>query len=176
VMDAPLNEDPMAPRPASASRVSLSIITQPGQANPFGTLHGGVMLRMADECGAVAALRHVGRGQITTAAIDSITFLCPVYVGERVEIVAEVTHVGRTSVETLIEIYAEPLERNERRKVGSGYALYVALDDKGKRPHVVPRLLSETEADRIRDEAAAARQALRLARREEARAHRTEFL
>ena len=175
-MDATISDDPTAPRPASASRVSLSIITQPGQANPFGTLHGGVMLRMADECGAVAALRHVGRGQITTAAIDSMTFLNPVYVGERVEIVAEVTRVGRTSIEARIEIHAEPLERPERRKVGSGYALYVALDDQGKRPHPVPRLLSETEADRIRDEAAEARQAVRLARREEARAHGGEPL
>ncbi|APW61277.1 acyl-CoA thioesterase [Paludisphaera borealis] len=175
-MDAPLSDDLKAPRPASASRVSLSIITQPGQANPFGTLHGGVMLRMADECGAVAALRHVGRGLITTAAIDSMTFLSPVYVGERVEIVAEVTHVGRTSIEALIEIYAESLVHPKRRKVGSGYGLYVALDDEGKRPHPVPRLLSETEADRVRDEAAEARQVVRLARREEARAHRAEYL
>ena len=175
-MDVPRSEDPMAPRAASASRVSLSIITVPGQANPYGTLHGGVMLRMADECGAISALRHVGQGQITTAAIDSMTFLSPVYVGERVEIVAEVTHVGRTSIETQIEIYAEALAKPERRKVGSGYALYVALDDRGKRPHEVPPLLSETEADRIRDEAAQARQTIRLARREEAKIHRTEFL
>ena len=54
--------------------------------------------------------------------------------------------------------------------------MYVALDDQGERPHPVPRLLSETEADRIRDEAAEARQAARLARREEARAHRAESL
>jgi len=175
-MAEPNNDEPLAPRPASASRVSLSIITQPGQANPFGTLHGGVMLRMADECGAVSALRHVGSGQITTAAIDAMTFLSPVYVGERVEIVAEVTRAGRTSIETLIEIYAESLVHPERRKVGSGYGLYVALDDQGKRPHQVPGLLSETEADRARDEAAEARQAARLARREQARAHRGEFL
>jgi uncharacterized protein (TIGR00369 family) len=177
-MDPLRSDDPTAPRPASASRVRLSIITQPGQANPFGTLHGGVMLRMADECGAVAALRHVGRGRITTAAIDSMTFLQPVYVGELVEIVAEVTHVGRTSIEARIEIHAEPLARPERRKIGSGYALYVALDDHNEppRPVPVPPLLSETEADRVRDRAAEARQAVRLARREEARAHRDELL
>ena len=161
-------------RAAAASRVSLSIITEPGQANPYGTLHGGVLLRLADECGAIAALRHVGHGQITTAAIDSMTFLSPVYVGERVELIAEVTHTGRTSIESLIEIFAEPLERAERRKVGVGYALYVALDNQGRQPHQVPPLLCETEADRKRDEAALARQAVRLARRAEARSHREE--
>jgi uncharacterized protein (TIGR00369 family) len=162
--------DELPARPAAASRVSLSIITEPGQANPYGTLHGGVLLRLADECGAIAALRHVGQGQITTAAIDSMTFLGPVYVGERVELTAEVTYAGRTSIESRIEIYAEPLEKAERRKVGVGYALYVALDDAAQRPHRVPPLLSETEADRRRDQAAQARQATRLQRRVEARA------
>ena len=156
-------------KPASASRMSLAIITQPGQANPYGTLHGGVLLRLADECGAIAALRHAGKGQITTAAIDSFTFLGPVYVGERVEIRAEVTYVGRTSIETRIEIFAEPFDRDERRKVAVGYGLYVALDETGRRPRPVPPLLIETEADRRRQEAARARQAVRLARRAEAR-------
>ncbi len=44
--------DEIPAKAASESRVSLAIITEPGQANAFGTLHGGVMLRLADECGA----------------------------------------------------------------------------------------------------------------------------
>src|SRR5271163_661564 len=111
-------------KPASASRVSLAIITEPGQSNPFGTIHGGVILKLVDECGGIAALRHAGKGQITTAAIDSMMFLEPVYVGELVEISAEVTYVGRTSIETRIEIFAERIEVFERRKVAVGYALY----------------------------------------------------
>jgi uncharacterized protein (TIGR00369 family) len=155
---------------ASDSRMSLAIITEPGHANPYGTLHGGVLLRLADECGAIAALRHAGRGQITTAAIDSMVFLAPVYVGERVEIVAEVSYVGRTSIETRIEIWAEPLQALQRRKVAVGYALYVALDESGRRPRPVPPLLIKNEADRLAQEAGRARQALRLARRAEASA------
>jgi uncharacterized protein (TIGR00369 family) len=167
-------QDNQTARAAAASRVSLSIITEPGQANPYGTLHGGVLLRLADECGAIAALRHVGHGQITTAAIDSMTFLGPVYVGERVELIAEVTYTGKSSIESLIEIFAEPLEKAQRRKVGVGYGLYVALDDQGRQPHPVRPLLCETEADRKREEAARARQAVRLARRAEALSHREE--
>jgi uncharacterized protein (TIGR00369 family) len=157
------------PKPASASRVSLAIITEPADANAFGTLHGGVMLRLADVCGAIAALRHAGKGQITTAAIDSMIFLGPVYVGERVEITAEVTYVGRTSIETRVEIFAEPIEIADRRKVAVGYALYVALDDSGRRPRPVPPLLITDLAGRRACEAAQARQAARLARRAEAR-------
>jgi uncharacterized protein (TIGR00369 family) len=157
------------PRPSSYSRVSLAIITEPGQANAFGTLHGGVILKLADECGAIAALRHAGKGQITTAAIDSMIFLSPVYVGERVEISAEVTYVGRTSIETKIEIFAEPIEVSERRKVASGYALYVALDETGRRPRPVAPLLIDTDAAHRAALAAQARQIHRLARRAEAR-------
>ena len=163
-----MSDEAGEPRAASASRISLAIITEPGQANAFGTIHGGVLLKLADECGAISALRHAGRGQITTAAIDSMMFLGPVFVGERVEIVAEVTYVGRTSIETRIEIYAEPYNRPEPRRVAVGYALYVALDEHVRRPRPVPPLLIETEADRLGQEQAQARQAVRLARRAEA--------
>jgi uncharacterized protein (TIGR00369 family) len=160
----------LTPRPASASRVSLSIIISPGQTNPYGSMHGGVMLRLADECGAMAALRHVGHGQITTAAIDSMVFLGPVFVGERVEVNAEVTYVGRSSIESHIEIFAEPLVRAEKRKIGVGYGLYVALDDQSRPHNRVPPLLSETTAEHRRDEAARARRQHRLSRRAEAQA------
>lgn len=165
--NASANLEPI-PRRAAESRFQLSIITQPGQANPFGTIHGGEVLRLVDECGAIAALRHARGRTITTAAIDSMTFLGPIHVGERVELIAEVTHTGRTSIEARIEVYAEPLAEPNRRRVGVGYGLYVALDHDG-RPCPVPPLLSETEDDRRRDEAALARQAIRLARRDEAR-------
>jgi uncharacterized protein (TIGR00369 family) len=163
-----MENDGAGAKPASASRMSLAIIAGPRQANPFGTIHGGVLLRLADECGAVSALRHAGKGHITTAAIDSMMFLGPVYVGERVEIVAEVTYVGRTSIETRIDIFAEPYDQPERRHVAVGYCLYVALDEHVRRPRPVPALLIETEADRLRLERARARQAIRLARRAEA--------
>lgn len=159
-------DEPMGgAKPASASRVSLAIITEPGQANTFGTIHGGVLLRLADECGAVSAMRHAGPGQVTTAGIDTMMFLGPVYVGERVEIVAEVSWVGRTSIETRIDIHAEPYDRPERRHVAIGYAVYVALEEAGRRPRPVPPLHVETEADRIRLEEGKARQARRLASR-----------
>jgi uncharacterized protein (TIGR00369 family) len=160
--------DSPQPRPAALSRTTLAVLTEPGHANAYGLVHGGVLLRLADECGAVAALRHAGGTQITTAAIDSMTFLGPVYVGERIEVAAEVTHVGRTSIEARIEVIAEPLNSPEHRRVAVGYGLYVALDEAGK-PRAVPPLPIESDADRRRDEAAQARQAVRLARRREAR-------
>jgi uncharacterized protein (TIGR00369 family) len=159
------HDAPLTPRPASASRSSLAIITGPAEANPFGSIHGGVILRLADECGALAAFRHSGGPVVTTAAIDGFTFLSPVHVGERVELISEITYVGRTSMEARIDVYAESMSLPRPRKVGAGFGVYVALDAQGH-PHPVPPLLSETEDDHIRDLAAKVRQAARLARRE----------
>lgn len=158
----------LPPKPAHVSRTTLAVITEPGHANAYGLVHGGVLLKLADECGAVTALRHAEGAMITTAAIDSLTFLQPVHVGELVQVTAEVTHVGRTSIEARIEITAEPLSLSRPRKVAVGYGLYVALDQAGS-PREVPPLLCETDQERRRDEAAKARQAVRLQRRQEAR-------
>ena len=126
-------------------QAGVGVADQPGDHHRAGP---GQRVRHDPRRRPVAAGRRVrgrsapcgtpGKGQITTAAIDSMTFLGPVYVGERVEIVAEVTYVGRTSIETRIEIYAEPFDRPERRKVAVGYALYVALDEDGRRPAAGP--------------------------------------
>jgi len=126
-----------------------------------------VVLRLADEAGALAALQHARGRVITTAAVDSFAFLGPIQIAERLEAVAVLTYVGRTSLEAHISVYSEPLSDFVRRKVAEGHMLYVAIDGEG-RPTPVAPLRSETEADRLRDEAARARQAHRIARRADA--------
>ena len=152
------------PKRAADSRASLAMLTRTEHTNAFGTVHGGVLLRLADEAGSLAALRHAPGRVVTTAALDSMTFLGPVQVGERLEAIAELTHAGRTSMEVRMELFAEPMMTFERRRVAVGFGIWVALDASGK-PTPVPQLLIETESDRLRAEAARARQADRLARR-----------
>ena len=149
------------PDPAQAT---LAILTDPSQANSVGTLHGGVILRLLDECGAVAAARHAGEGPMVTAAVDSVTFLGPVRIGERLELVAVVSASGETSVESRIKVYAESKASGDRRKVAEGYALYVPLGPDG-RPRPVASLQHRDPADRA---AAHERRATRLARRTQA--------
>ncbi len=156
------------PRLAGNSRVILAILTNQTHANSFGVVHGGVILHIADECGALAALKHVGGGKMVTAAIDSMTFLGTVNIGERLEFTAEVTYVGRTSIEARIDVRAELKGASQSRLVAVGFGVYVAMDDLD-RPTPVPRLVSETEADRLRDEAARMRQTARVQRRQEVR-------
>ena len=147
----------MDEHPESAPRASLALITRAEHTNAFGTVHGGVILRLADECGALAALHHAVGKVITTAAVDSFAFLATVRVAERLEAVAKLTYVGRTSLEAKVDVFSEPFSTFTRRKIGEGYFLYVALDAEGRPTPVDP--LPSVGAD------AHARQSQRVARR-----------
>ena len=152
------------PKTADASRSTLAMLTRAEHANVYGNVHGGVLLRLADEVASLVAMRHAHGREITTAVLDSFTFLGPVRVGEKLDGHAVIAHVGRTSMDIEFELFAEPLTTFERRLVARGHGLWVALDRDG-RPTPVPPLVHQSDDDHRRAEAARARQAERLARR-----------
>ena len=155
----------MDPKPVSASRVTLSQVMGPEHANLHGNVHGGWLMKLVDEAGGLASMRHA-RGTVVTVAIDTMTFKEPVQLGDLVVLKAEVTYVGRTSMETRVEVTAENPFTGERTHTNTAYVVYVAIDDDGH-PRPVPPLLVETEEQRARMERARKRQADRLARQKE---------
>lgn len=141
----------------SESAVTLSHLMNPVDANAAGNVHGGVILRLVDEAGALAAIRH-SRRNCVTVRLDSMTFIEPVYVGDFVTFKAQVNWVGHTSMEVGIRVEAENPVTGEITHTNSAYAVYVALDEHG-RPAAVPPLIIETEEERRRwDEAEMRRQ------------------
>jgi len=136
---------------------------QPEHANLRGDVHGGWIMKLVDEAGALAAMRHA-QTRVVTVAIDQMRFHEPIRIGDLVVLEAEVTYVGRTSVETRVQVIAEDPVTGARTHTNSGYLVYVALDESG-RPKPVPPLLAETEAENRRMAAGRERQAYRLAQR-----------
>ena len=55
----------------------------PQDANSQGNVHGGVIMKMVDEAGALVAMRHA-RTSVVTVAINSMTFVEPIFVGNLV--------------------------------------------------------------------------------------------
>jgi len=141
------------------SRTVMAMQMQPTDANIWGNVHGGAILRLADEAGGAAAIRH-SRMRCVTVAMDSMTFKQPVYIGDLLTLTACLTHVGRTSMEVEVRIDAENLRTGEKRHAGTSYLVYVAIDDAG-RPTPVPRLIVRTDEERERWRAAAERRARR---------------
>jgi uncharacterized protein (TIGR00369 family) len=165
-----MGEASLPPRRISESRVTLVQLMLPADANPSGSIHGGIIMKLVDEAGALAAARHARR-RIVTAHIDSMDFLAPVYVGDLVSFKAQVNDVGRTSMEVGVRVEAENMETGEIRHVSTAYLVYVAVDDEG-RPCPVPPLIAETEEERQQMAAAKIRREYRQRREEALRASR----
>lgn len=150
---------------AEESRVTLSQLMGPGTANTLGNVHGGHIMKLCDEAGAMAAIRHARR-PVVTVAIDSMTFHSPVNIGNLLTVTAHVNWTGRTSMETRVLVTAEDVLSGETTHTNTAYFVYVALGEQG-RPAPVPSLICETEEDKARFERAAARQELRLTLRDQ---------
>ena len=153
----------LAPKPVSASRVTLSQLMHPEHANLLGNVHGGWIMKLVDEAGALACMRHAQR-KVVTVAIDSMVFRQPIRLGDLVILKAEVSYTGRTSMEVTVEVHAENPITGEQTHTNTAYLVYVALDDNG-RPTSVPPLKAETEEERQKLEEGQARQERRLKQR-----------
>ena len=55
----------------SESAVHLAQLMLPEHANPLGNVHGGVIMKLADEAGSLAAMRHAGL--LAAQVLDFIT-------------------------------------------------------------------------------------------------------
>jgi uncharacterized protein (TIGR00369 family) len=146
--------------PVTQSRFVMTRFMIPQDTNPYGSIHGGVIMKYIDEAAAVAAIRHC-RQNAVTASVDRLHFLRPVQVGELVFFKANVNMVGRTSMEVGVRVEAENLYTGEVRHVASAYITFVSVGEEG-RPIPVPPLLLESEEDHRRRDEALRRRKMRM--------------
>jgi uncharacterized protein (TIGR00369 family) len=151
------------------SRVTLSALMGPQDANGHGNVHGGVIMKMVDETGALVAMRHA-RAPVVTVAIDSMSFMKPIFVGSLVRCDAELTFVGRTSMEIRVIVSMENPLTGDTAVTNTAYLVYVALADDGN-PTLVPELLLESPEEVLRASEAEQRQAYRKQQRAQEKAH-----
>ncbi|MBI1755955.1 MAG: acyl-CoA thioesterase [Fimbriimonas ginsengisoli] len=138
----------MSAKPASASRVEMSEVMTPNDANFLGKVFGGRVLSMLDIAAYATASRFAGHVCVT-ASVDRVDFHEPIEVGELVTCVGTVTYVGRTSLEVTIEVFAENVLKGERRHTNTARVTMVAMDE-ALRPVEVPRLICETREEKVR--------------------------
>lgn len=147
-------------------RDSLTEMTElvlPQHGNILGGAFGGTVLAWIDICGAVAAQRHSRRIAVT-AAIDEVSFLAPIRVGDVVVLTARLNAAFRTSMEVHVEVQVEERATGRRRRCVDAFMTFVAVDE-DRKPCPVPPLVTETADDERRREQAEVRRTARLARR-----------
>jgi acyl-CoA hydrolase len=130
------------------TKLIMSQVMLPSQANVAGNVHGGEIMKLMDTAaGAVA--RKYARCNVVTARVDELQFHRPIFVGALVTLTATVAYVGRTSMEVVVTVDVEDLESDsEPIQALSAYFTMVALDRNG-RPRAVKPLVPETEEEKI---------------------------
>ncbi|MFP5225670.1 MAG: acyl-CoA thioesterase [Actinomycetota bacterium] len=159
-------------RTPQQSRVVLAKLMEVEDSNLQDNVHGGVIMRLVDTASGMSASKHSG-GRVVTAAMDEMSFIEPVLLGEIVTVSAQVNDVGRTSMEVGARVMAEDVKTGETRHVSTAYLVFVALDEDGN-PRAVPPLEPENDEERRRMSEAKIRRKHRLARKEEILARRKE--
>jgi acyl-CoA hydrolase len=140
-------------KPPADSRVTLHQLMLPEHGNALGNVHGGVIMRVVDETGAICAMRHA-RCPCVTIAIDSMTFRQPVHLGDLLVCSATVTWVGRTSIEVGVTVHAENPVSGEITHTNSAFVVYVALGPDGRPAAVPPLEVTDDEARKNFDDGA----------------------
>jgi acyl-CoA hydrolase len=151
---------PSKPKTARASHISIAQLMH---ANILGHVHGGWIMKLVDEAGALACMRHAQK-KVVTVAVDSLVFREPIKIGDLVILNAEVTYTGSTSMEAEVQVTAENPITGERTHTNTAYLVYVGLDDDG-RPTPIPALIAESDEERQRMEQAKKRQAYRISQK-----------
>lgn len=111
--------------------LEIRTLAMPADTNPNGDVFGGWVVSQMDLAGMSLAVK-LARGRVTTAAIEAMSFIAPVKVGDFICCYAEVIKIGNTSVQVKVETWAIGPFDEKRRQVTQGIFIYVAINEEGK--------------------------------------------
>ena len=119
--------------------ITIQTLAMPADTNPNGDIFGGWLVSQMDLAAGVLA-KKTAKGRVVTVAINSMTFLKPVHVGDIVSCHAELIKLGKTSLTIAVEVWAEQVtSTNSSYRVTQGTFVCVAVDADGKPRQVIER-------------------------------------
>ena len=124
----------MTEKPRGALTVRISAM--PADTNANGDIFGGWVLSRMDQAGGIAGVERA-RGRVVTIAVDAMTFIRPVKVGDVLSVYTAVDHVGRTSLKIHIEAWAHRFRTHHLEKVTDATFTFVAIGADGRPRPVV---------------------------------------
>lgn len=152
----------MSAKTPAETRSEITQILPYYAINGNGRLLGSFLLNCIDEV-ATACAKRFCRTKVATAAIDSVDFIAPAFLGELFTATGVVTRAGRTSLEVKVLCFVEN-DNGTRRLINRAYAVFVALSDDGK-TIPVPELILTNDEEKEEYERACKRDAERRKRR-----------
>lgn len=117
-----------------AGTLTIRTLAMPADTNPAGDIFGGWVMSQMDIAGAIAAVERA-RGRVVTVAVEAMSFIAPVKVGDILCVYTRLDGTGTTSLTIAVEAWARRDRLDDRVKVTEGRFVYVALGQDGrKRP------------------------------------------
>ena len=136
----------MVTKTVEDSRVETVHLVRPTHLNGANLLFGGILMQWIDEVAGIVAKRH-SMSNVTTASVDNLTFLRGAYQNDMVVIKGKLTWVGSTSMEVCVDTYVET-PNGQRTRINNAHFMMVALDENDK-PAPVPKLILQTDDERL---------------------------
>jgi acyl-CoA hydrolase len=142
------------------SFIIMNEIVLPNDTNVFGNLMGGRLMYWMDIAAGMCAVKHCN-APCMTASVDNLSFKNPIKLGNVVHIEAKITRAFNTSMEIHLRVWGEDNLHQYRYESNEAYFTFVALDPNNK-PRQVPKVVPETEDEKILFEGALRRRQVRL--------------
>ena len=117
--------------------LTVRTLAMPADTNPAGDIFGGWVMSQMDIAGAIAAVER-SRGRVVTVAVEAMTFISPVKVGDILCVYTSIERVGNTSITVAVEAWARRNRLADRVKVTEGHFVYVSLGEDGKKRPLPP--------------------------------------
>lgn len=117
--------------------LTVRTLAMPADTNPAGDIFGGWVMSQMDIAGAIAAVARA-QGRVVTVAVEGMTFIAPVKVGDILCVYTAIERVGTTSITVAIEAWVRRNRIAEREQVTAGRFVYVALGTDGEKRKVPP--------------------------------------
>ena len=92
--------------------LTVRTLAMPADTNPAGDIFGGWVMSQMDIAGAIAAVERA-KGRVATVAVEAMTFIAPVKVGDILCVYTSIDRVGTTSITIALEAW---VRRNRQRK------------------------------------------------------------
>ena len=110
----------------------IQTIAMPQDTNPNGDIFGGWVTSQMDLGSGILAAK-TAQARVVTAAMEGMSFLQPVRVGDTVRCYAHVEKIGRTSMTIPVEVWVTRYMTGEELRVTHGVFTLVAVDESGNR-------------------------------------------
>src|SRR5919106_1916025 len=96
--------------------LTVRISAMPADTNANGDIFGGWVLSRMDQAGGIRGVERA-KGRVVTIAVEAMTFIRPVRVGDVLEVFTDVESIGRTSMKIHVEAWARRFQTHVREQV-----------------------------------------------------------